>query len=218
MPFPTLPGEFITTTLQFALLLRDAVTNSGELVGDVTVTSGAIEGQQKNSAGTFLFYALKNGAQNFAVTCGLYTPYYVPTTIDVTLPMPNNLWPAFPDVTLANPSLPLGDPGQTAAYIAQRKQATLLPTNQYPFPAGSTLIRGTVTQGGSPLAGATIAEAGGTDPGYTTGADGQFVILVSSPPAIPQQVTLNVTVAGKAAGSATVTVIRGLTVSATINL
>ncbi len=194
------------------------MTNSGELVGDVTVTSGDTEGKQKDSSGTFLFYGLKNGAQQLAVACGPYTPYYVPTTIGVTLPMPNGLWPAFPDVTLANPNLPLGDPGQTAAYMAQRKQATLLPTNQYPFPAGSTLIRGTVTQGGNPLGGATVAEASGADPGYTTGADGQFVIFVASPPAVPQQVTLNVTVAGKAAGSATVTVIRGLTVSVTINL
>jgi hypothetical protein len=63
-----------------------------------------------------------------------------------------------------------------------------------------------------------VAEASGTDPAYTTGADGQFVIFISSPPGIPQQVTLNVTVAGKAAGSSTVTVIRGLTVSASIAL
>ncbi len=218
MPFPTVANESITTTVQFALQLLDAVTSSGDLTGVVTVTSGAIEGEQKGSSGTFLFNGLKNGAQALAVSCGPSTPYYVPATINTTLPPQNPRWPAFPAITLANPTLPLGDPGQTAAYIAQRKQATLLPTNQYPFPVGSTLIRGTVTQGGNPLAGATVAEASGTDPAYTTGADGQFVIFVSSPPGTPQQVTLNVTVAGKAAGSGTVTVIRGLTVSVTIPL
>ena len=218
MPFPTLAGESREVTLQFALLLLDGVTNSAELVGDVTVTSGPIEGQQKDTSGTFLFNGLKPGAQSLSVTCGPYTPYYLPTKIPVTIPMPNALWPAFPDVTLANPSLPLGDPGQTAAYKAQRQQATLLPTNQYPFLPGTTLIRGTVLHNNQPLAGATVAEASGTDPAYTTGADGQFVIFLSNPPGLPQQVTLNATAAGLANGSGNVTVIRGLTVSLTINM
>jgi hypothetical protein len=218
MPFPTFPAESRETTLQFALLLRDGVTKSSELQGDVMVTSGTIEGQQKDSSGAFLFYDLKPGAQTLAVTSGPYTPYYLPAKIPVTVPMPNVLWPAFPDVTLADPTLPLGDSGQTAAYKAQRQQATLLPTNQYPFLPGMTLIRGTVLHGGVPLAAATVQEGSGTDPAYTTGADGQFVIFLSNPPGIPQQVTLNATAASLPAGSANVTVIRGLTVSVTINM
>jgi hypothetical protein len=218
MPFPTLQGESTTVTLQFALLLFDGFTGSSQLVGDVTVVSGTIDGEQQDSGGAFLFYNLKPGPQSLAVSSGIYTPYYLPTTIAVTVPMPSALWPAFPDVTLANRSLPLSDPGQTAAYKAQRQQATLLPTNAYPFPAGTTLIRGTVLHGGVPLAAATVQQAGGTDPAYTTGADGQFVLFLSSPPGLPQPVTVNATAAGLPAGSTTVTVTRGLTVSATINM
>ena len=218
MPFPTLTGEPRLSTLQFALLLLDGVTNSNQLAGDVTVTAGAIEGQQKDSSGTFLFNGLKPGAQTFTVASAKYTPYYLPTKIHITIPMPTASWPAFPDVTLATPTLPLGDPGQAAAYKAQRQQATLLPTNQYPFTPGTTLIRGTVLHNNLPVAGATVQEASGSDPAYTTGADGQFVIFLSNPSGIPQQVTLNATAAGLPAGSAPVTVIRGLTVSVTIQL
>jgi hypothetical protein len=218
MSFPTLQGESIEVTLQFALLLRDGFANSDQLVGNVTVASGTIDGQQKDSSGNFLFYDLKPGPQSFAVSSGPDTPYYLPTKIAVTVPMPSATWPAFPDVTLANPNLLLSDPGQTAAYKAQRQLATLLPTNAYPFPAGTTLIRGTVLQGGVPLAAATVQQAGGTDPAYTTGADGQFVLFLSSPPGLPQAVTVNSTAAGLPAGSASVTVTRGFTVSLTINM
>src|SRR5580698_1346247 len=107
MPFPTLQGESTTVTLQFALLLFDGFTGSSQLVGDVTVVSGTIDGEQQDSGGAFLFYNLKPGPQSLAVSSGIYTPYYLPTTIAVTVPMPSALWPAFPDVTLANRSLPL---------------------------------------------------------------------------------------------------------------
>ncbi|WP_353064454.1 hypothetical protein RBB77_01660 [Tunturibacter psychrotolerans] len=220
MPFPTVQGESIEVTLQFAMLLRDGVTNSNQLVGDVTVSSGSILGKQKDSTGAFLFLApdLKPGPQSFVVKSKLDTPYYLAVQIPVTVPMPSPLWPAFPDVTLANRNLPLGDPGQTAAYKTQRQLATLLPTTAYPFPAGSTLIRGAVMHGGLPLAGALVQETPGSDPAYTTGPDGQFVIFLANPPGLPQAVTLTATYPALPAGTATVTVIRGLTVSATINM
>lgn len=204
--------------MQFALILRDGFADSDQMLGDLTVKSGTIEGQQKDSSGSFLFYNLKPGAELFTVSSGIYTPYYLPATIPVTVPMPSALWPAFPDMTVADPSLLLGDPGQTAAYIAQRKLATLLPTTGYPFPPGTTLIRGTVLHGGLPLAAATVQQTGGTDPGYTTASDGQFVLYLSNPPGLPQSVTVTATHAGLATGSAVVTVMRGLTVSATINM
>jgi hypothetical protein len=132
--------------------------------------------------------------------------------------MPTALWPAFPDRSLANPNLPLGDPGQTAAYKAQLAAATLLPTTSYPFPPGSTLIRGSILHGGLPLAGATVQQAGGTDPAYVTGADGQFVLFLSNPPGLPETLTINAKHAALADGSAILTVIRGQTVSLTINM
>jgi hypothetical protein len=218
MPFPTLQSESTEVKLQFALLLRDGLTNTGQLLGNVTVSSGTIVGRQKGYSGAFLFFDLKPGTQPLAVSSGPYTPYYLPTTIPVTVPMPSALWPAFPDVTLADPTLPLGDPGQTAAYKAQRQAATLLPTTSYPFPAGTTLIRGAVLHAGQPLAAATVQQASGSDPVYMTGADGQFVLFLANPPGLPTQVTVNATHAGLAAGTADVTVIRGLTVSVTINM
>src|SRR5262245_48017106 len=138
MPFPITQGEWLADSLQFALLLRDGFADSDQLLGDVSVNSGAIAGQQKGSSGAFLFYSLNPGLQSFAVSSGPYTPYYLPLTIPVTVPMPAALWPAYPDVTTANQDLPLGDPGQTAIYKAQRQAATLLPTNEYPFPEGAT--------------------------------------------------------------------------------
>src|ERR1700677_3360749 len=104
MPFPTLQGESIEVSLQFALLLRDGFANSDQLVGDVSVLAGPIEGQQKDSSGNFLFNNLKPGPQSFVVSSGLYTPYYQPTKIPINIPMPSALWPAFPDMTIANPN------------------------------------------------------------------------------------------------------------------
>jgi len=124
----------------------------------------------------------------------------------------------FPDVALADPTLPLGDPGQTAAYKAQRQAATLLPTNAYPFLAGATLIRGTIMSAGQPLANANVQQVGGIDPAYITGTDGQFVLFLANPPGLPTQVTVNAKHAGLADGNANVTVVRGLTVSVTINM
>lgn len=216
MPFPITTGEWIRDSLQFALLLRDGFADSDELLGDVSVTCGPIAGQQKGSSGAFLFYALQPGPQNFAVTSGPYTPYYLPAIVPVTVPMPNALWPAFPDVTVADPNLLLGDPGQTTAYKTQRQTATLLPAISYPFLAGTTLIRGTVMHGGQPLEGATAQQAGSSDPPYKTGADGQFVLFLSSPPGLPTQVTVTATYPGLADGKAQVSVIRGLTVSVQI--
>lgn len=218
MSFPVLASESVEVTLQFALMLRDGFANSDQLLGEVTVTSGVIEGEQKDGTGNFLFYDLKPGAQTMNVTCGTDTPYYLPVQIAVTVPMPSALWPAFPDITLANPSLPLSDPGQTAAYKAQRAAATLQPTTAYPFPSSATLIRGTVLHSGAPLASATVQLTGGPDPAYLTGSDGQFVLYVSSPPGLPQAATITATHAGLANGTANITVLRGLTVSATINM
>src|SRR3989442_7569274 len=88
MPFPTLVSESTEVDLQFALLLRDGFADSDELVGDVTVSGGTIQGQQKDSTGAFLFYNLKLGAQSLSVRSGPDTPYYLPVDIAITVPVP----------------------------------------------------------------------------------------------------------------------------------
>jgi hypothetical protein len=218
MPFRVNAAEITQVNLQFALLLRDGFSQSDELLGDVTVSCGAIEGRRKDSSGAFLFFGLKPGPLVFTVASDPYTPYYLPTQIATNVPMPSALWPAFPDQTVANPNLPLGDAGQTAAYKAQRQQASLLPAAQYPFPGGATLIRGTVRHGGAPLSAATVQQAGGIDVPYTTGADGQFVLFVTQPLSLPQPITVNAKHAGLADGNVNVTVLRGQSVSMSIDL
>lgn len=218
MPFPVTQPEVIDLALQFALQLRDGYADLDQLLGGVIAESGPIKGEQKDSSGTFLFYDLQPGAQNITVSSDAATPYYLPKQVAVNVPMPSALWPAFPDVTIADATLPLSDPGQTAAYKAQRLAATLLPTTAYPFPIGATLIRGTVLQAGQPLSATTVQQIGGTDPGYVTAADGQFVLYFSNPPALPLPVTISAQHAGFPNGNANVTVLRGLTVSVTINM
>lgn len=225
MPFPTLVGESVEIALQFALLLRDGFADSDELQGDVVVSAGAIQGNQKYPTGAFLFYHLKPGMQSLSVRSGSDTPYYLPTDITVAIPVPPPpspvpalLWPAFPDIRLADPDLPLGDPAQKPAYATQRQTATLLPTAAYPFPAGTTLIRGWVTHAGGKLGNATVQQVGSKDPSYTTGDDGQFALYWKDAPGIPHKVTINAKHANMADANVDVTVLRGLTVSVTIDM
>ena len=187
------------------------------------MTGGSIQGQQKDSSGTFLFFALQPGAQSLSVSSGPDTPYYLPATVAITIPVlnPPPLPPtflAFPDIGLADPTLPLGDPGQTPAYIAQRKAATLLPATAYPFPEGTTLIRGTVRHAGNPEPNATVQQVGSTDPAYVTAGDGQFVLFWKDAPGVPQTVTVNVKHAALADANVNVTVVRGQTVSVTVDM
>jgi len=219
------PLEPITNvTLQFALLLRDGFADSDELLGTVVVTGTNATGQQKGSTGAFLFHDLKPGAQQLAVSSDPETPYYLPAKVGIQIPVADPpppvpfLWPAFPDIRLADPALPLGDPGQKAAYKTQRAAATLSPSIAYPFPEDATLIRGRVTHAGGPLAGASVTQAGSTDPSYVTDSDGQFVLYWQDAPATPKAVTLSLTATGLPNKSATVTVLRGLTVSTTVDM
>lgn len=225
MSFRILTDEFTKVDLQFALLLRDGFADSDQLLGDVSVTGGSIQGQQKEPSGMFLFFDLQPGVQALSVRSGPETPYYLPATVSVTIPVPappplpaSFLWPAFPDIRLADPTLPLGDAGQKPAYIAQRKAATLLPTTAYPFPEGRTLIRGTVTHANNPLPNATVQQVGSTDPAYLTADDGQFVLFWKDAPGVPQVVTLNVKHAGLADANVNITLVRGLTVSVTVDM
>jgi hypothetical protein len=191
MTFPVGPLESSVTTLSFALLLRDRLTFADSLAGEVTVTASSTTGLRQGSSGVFVFFSLAKGAIPLSVHSSADTPYYLPTTIAVTLPMPSPLWPAFPDSTIADLSLDLWDPKQPAAYRMQFLQACLAPSIAYPFDSGTTLVRGVVADSTTKaaLADVTLSSSAATLP-YVTGADGQFVLVFQQPPALPTPVTI----------------------------
>jgi hypothetical protein len=190
MSFPIGPVDASNTRLVFALLLRDRLTLADALLGAVGVAAGQRPGWRKGTSGTFLFFDLPNGSIDLAVRSGPDTPYYLPTDITVTLPPATASWPAFPDIGLADKTLPLSDPGQPAAYRAQFLQACLAPSIAYPFDPAATLVRGTVQHAGAPVANVTISSLNGNTLDYVTGADGQFVLVFQQPPLLPTSVTI----------------------------
>jgi len=214
MAFPLSFQETRNATCKLAVFLSDAFTGRNSLSGTV---NAKIAGQSvpfaKPGESTWIFFALPDGAYNVTVTSDTDTPYYVPVTIPVTLPVAHPLWPGFPDQGLADPNLLLDDSGQPAAYRDQRTLAALKPTVSYPFPSGTTLVRGRVLAGGTPLAGATVLVDGGTQISYVTGADGQYVIFFDRPTGMTQSVNLRVQHAAKPDVVTAVNVERGRTLN-----
>jgi hypothetical protein len=199
--------------LTFALQLYDGFTGGVRLQGNVTVQAPNREvAIVKPDVGQFLFYTLGAGAQLIEVVPDPATAYYVPATLNITLPMSTPLWPAYPDRALANPALPLDDPGQPVAYRNQLAHATLRPAIAYPFPGTASLVRGTVRTGGVPLAGASVQAVGGNQL-YLTAADGQYVLFFSSVAGTGDPVTLQVSHPLHATVNAAVTVRRSTTVT-----
>jgi hypothetical protein len=153
----------------FVLLLRDGYTGGAILEGDVTVRIGRLEPfLQKYPDATFVFADLKSGSYTIRVRSDVEQPYYLPADIPLTIPLarPSTtlwpqppIWPAYPDLVLADPEKNLDDSEQTAAYLAQRNLAGLQPSTSYPFPAGATLVRGIVKDSGNPLSGALVTTA-----------------------------------------------------------
>jgi hypothetical protein len=177
-------------SVALGVFLLDGFTGGAALAGPVVVRLAGWPRAplEKPAQAVFAFFDLPAGDYVVQVRSDPDSPYYQDADIPVTLPFPDPRWPAFPDVTHANPNLPADDPGQTAEFLAERKQATLLPTTAYPFPAGATLVRGTVRAGGAPLAGATVTGSFDvqTDPGttvtrqalpYLTGRSGEYVLF-----------------------------------------
>ena len=157
--------EFATSLV---LLLFDGITGAGALAGEVVVTIGDIAPLFQNPPATFVFGSLPEGNYVLNVQSEADEPYYLPVNIPVTLPFPRPadtlwaqppVWPAYPDIVLADPSKALQDPVQTPAYLGQRAIATLSPATGYPFPAGATLVRGLVTANGKALNGALVTTA-----------------------------------------------------------
>jgi hypothetical protein len=227
--------------LSLALLLHDGFTGAHQLIGDVsvaivsqTLTSPPTPGQltqpwmfRKTPEATFLFFGLSPGTYSLQVRSNdgspnQTPPFYLPVDITVDVVDPTiassgstPIWPAFPDINLADESKPLDDPTQPEAYRAQRQAATLQPSTAYPFPAGSTLVRGTVLANGAPLAEAKVQRVG--DPlSYTTSGDGGFVLFLTQVSGIGETITLQATHALHPTVQQTTDVHRGMTVATNI--
>lgn len=193
MTFPGLAYSEEVRVRGFALQLFDGYTGASQLEGQVIVS---IAGQRlpvaNGDAATFVFLNIAAGAYTISVRAGAATPYYLPVDVPVTLPMPDPLWQAYPDLSLADPSKPPDDPGQPAAYRAQRALATLQPTPHYPFPADATLVRGTVLAGGAPLSEATVLRVGDAV-GALSDANGEFVLFFDDVGGMGQAATIQAT-------------------------
>lgn len=219
MPFATSYREAYQVQLAFALLLRDRYAESDELLGDVMVKSNDAPAMRKTgTSGCFVFLNLNPGAHTLKVTTGPWTQFYRPVSIPVNVPAPPSKWPAYPDIALANPDLRLSDPAQPAPFRNQFTLASLLPTTQYPFGAGATLVRGRITSAGVPLANASVFTVGGDEIPYVTGASGEFVLFFEQSSGVPQTVTVRATHAGKPDTDLGVPVVRGATATADIDM
>lgn len=209
--------EQVSETYVLVLRLFDAFTKSDRLAGPVTAIVAAAEnGFTAGDKGTFVFRTLAPGPHTIDVASVPEWPYYVPVSIPVTLPTSSAMWPAYPDQALANPARMLDDPLQPVAYRNQRAFAALRPSTRYPFPLDATLIRGTVRAGGNPLADATVFRVGSSDLSYVTGADGEFVLFIQTPPHDTQTVTVRATHLGKPDVDVSVDVRRAMTVATNI--
>jgi hypothetical protein len=227
--FDTLERDLRELQLGFGLLLLDGFSGTPELAGEIAVTLAndpALKPFQKTAEAAFFFFDLPAGNYTVQVRSNpkRERPYYVPVDILVTVPAPNPAWPAFPDAILADPALPLNDPAQSAAYLSQRRLATLQPTTAYPFPAGAALVRGTVRANGVGLGGATVTAPlqFQTNPArfeirsYLTHADGGFVLFFRQVGGTGSDITLSATHPNHPNQNVPIKVRRGMTVATDI--
>jgi hypothetical protein len=219
MTFPIGPLEISQTRLSFALLLRDRLTLADALEGDVGVTSNGRPGIRKAASGTFVFFGLPGGPAKITVRSSPDTPYYLPLDLNVTIPQPPSSWPAFPDISVANPNLMLSDPAQPPAYRTQFLQSCLAPAVTYPFDAAATLVRGTVLHGDAPVPGVTMLDpADSTVLPYVTAVDGQFVLIFQTPEALPTNVTIQAQQPGRPNVNTSVILMRASTATVRIQV
>jgi hypothetical protein len=222
-------------TLSLALLLFDSYTGRNQLVGlypsreqelqdvaaavddvgllraarytTVRMAGRTLVPRRRESDATFLFFDLQPGSYTVEVR----SPYYVAVDVTAAVPQTDPKWPAFPDIALADESLPLDAPAQPAAYRAQRSAATLHASVRYPFPRGTTLVRGVVRGSGQVLAGASVRRQG--DPSAAlTDAAGEYVLFFTDLAGSGQTVTLEASHPLHTTVTAPVDVVRGFTV------
>jgi hypothetical protein len=207
--------------LSLALLLYDGFTDAQELIGSISISlenqaSSPLSSPlqifrqpsqtpfQKAPQATYLFFGLVPGAYIAQIRSNVdlpdrTPPYYLPTDVSVNVTdLPSavldqkGIWPAFPDITLADSTKPLDDPTQSPAYRAQRLAATLQPSTAYPFPSDATLVRGAVFANGAPLAGAMVSRVS-DDLRYLTADDGEFVLFFTQISGLGETITLQAT-------------------------
>jgi hypothetical protein len=210
--------ETSSTALSFALILRDRLTSADALQGDVTVSAGARQGLQKSGSGTFVFFNLPAGAVTFRVTSAAATPFYRPLVLPLVLPVGSPQWPAYPDIALADPTLPLASPAQPAAYRTQFLACALTPDIAYPFDPGATLVRGIVQSGGAGAAGATVFDVAGAAAPFVTDASGEFVLAWLQSPAVSVAATIRVQRQGHPDIDTNILVSRAATIALVINV
>jgi hypothetical protein len=170
--------ESIKTSLALAVMLRDAYTRRSSLLGEIEVKVADVEtAVRKPVESTFLFATLPAGMHAITVRSTEDPPLYLPVDLAITLPMTDPLWPAFPDRSVANLTLPFDSPLQTPLFRSQFLQASLIPSAAYPFPGDATLIRGSVSSAMGPLDDVGISD--GAAMRYRTGTSGEFVVFVS---------------------------------------
>jgi hypothetical protein len=229
-------SEQITSTpLALALVLFDAYTGDPRTLGSLNVSIPKQKPPlQRLPDSTFLFFGLPAGQYTVSVASDPTTPYYLPLSIPITLPFTaignaaagtQTLWPAFPGISNANLTIPLDDPAQAQAYLAQRQQAGLQPTAQYPFPPDATLVRGVVTDSAGPVIGAVI-RCTDADASTSSDANGAFVLTFSdlqtttngtSAPQQSKSVAIQAT-SGTTQATTAVSVVRGTTVGIQLTL
>jgi hypothetical protein len=214
--------------LSLGLSLFDSFTRSQQAAGEISVSLANKPQRRpfiplrKFPEMTLLFFDLPNGDYTIQVRSNANAadkkpPYYRALDLPISLPMPALLWPAFPDITLADPTKPLDDPTQSAPYRAQRKLATLQPTTAYPFPSGATLIRGTVDANGAELEGASVGRAG-QPVEYVTAENGEFVLFLENANGMGESITLEASHSLFPPKQQTVKVQRGMTTTTRIIL
>jgi len=205
--------DFFELKPSLVIQLTDGVTGSRQLAGDLDVRIGSLPAAfAKENESTFVFLNLPDATYNIAVASLAGTPYYLPRMITVTVPLSSPLWPAFPDIGLADLTKPLDDPSQPAAYRAQRDMARVMPAPAYPFAAGTTLVRGMVTAGKVPLAGALVKRSGDAS-GFTTGPSGEYILFFDDVTGRSQAATIVASYPGKPDVTLAITLVRAATVS-----
>lgn len=234
----TLDPDIRELKLSFALMLLDRFTQSNELAGKLTVRvanqpfEAPFVPLQKPGQAVFGFFDLPAGAYTLQVRSNREgrvdetqedeppyylsePPYYFSVDVPIVMPPPNNLWPAFPDLLLADQTKPLDDPTQPVGFRQQRALATLQPTTSYPFGAGTTLVRGRVLVGGAPVANARVRRVN-DDLEYITGPDGQYALFFNKVKGASEAITIRATRPPQPDKDQPVTVRRGMTVTQNI--